>query len=91
VQKDERVVLEETIMENILDIEKKLKALEELLKQQRWDLIYWNKRTEQVRGTTQVEPIKENLEQTELEIEATTRYIKELEDLILQGEEHDNE
>jgi hypothetical protein len=78
-------------MENIIYIDKKLKALEELLKQQRWDLMYWNKRTDQVRGTTQVEPVKENLEQTELEIECTEKYIKELKDLILEGEEHDEE
>ena len=91
VQKNERVVLEEAIMENIIYIEQKLKALEELLKQQRWDLMYWNKRTDQVRGTTQVEPVKENLEQTELEIECTEKYIKELKDLILEGEEHDEE
>ena len=78
-------------MENIETLDKKLRDLQELLKQQRWDLIYWNKRTEQVRGTTSVEPIRENLEQTELEIECTEKYIKELQDLILQGEEHDNE
>ena len=77
-------------MENIINIEKKLKQLEELLVAKRFDLQYWNKRTEQVKGTINVEPIKENKEECELEIECVARHIKDLKDLILMGNEHDN-
>jgi hypothetical protein len=56
----------------------KLHKIEDLLVQKRMDLQYWNLRTEQVRGTIVVEPVKQNREETELEIEALEELARQL-------------
>lgn len=76
-------------MENIELLDKTIKELEQLLKDKRWDLIYWNKRIDQTRGTVNLEPNEINKRETELEIECIEARLKELKDLVEWGEKED--